>query len=77
MSSVLLSYPLALALTRHTQPTCHANHLPPYLEKVDEFKAKGVDVVAVIAANDAFVLSGWARFLGLQDKVRPSFHAPQ
>ena len=51
------------------QPTCHANHLPPFLQKYDEFKAKGVDVIAVLAANDAFVLSGWARFLGLQDKV--------
>ena len=45
------------------------NHLPPFLQKYDEFKAKGVDVIAVVAANDAFVLSGWARFLGLKDKV--------
>jgi len=52
------------------QPTCHANHLPPYLEKYKEFKAKGVDVIAVIAANDPFVLSGWGRFEGLEDKVR-------
>ena len=50
--------------------TCHVNHLPPFLEKIDELKAKGVDVVAVVAANDAFVQSGWARFLGLKDKVR-------
>ncbi len=52
------------------QPTCHANHLPPYIEKYDEFKAKGVDAIAVVAANDAFVLSGWGRFEGVQDKVR-------
>lgn len=51
------------------QPTCHANHLPPYLEKYKEFKAKGVDVIAVIAANDPFVMSGWGRFEGLEDKV--------
>ncbi|EPS94317.1 hypothetical protein FOMPIDRAFT_1169842 [Fomitopsis schrenkii] len=50
-------------------PTCHVNHLPPYLEKYDEFKAKGVDVVAVVAANDAFVMSGWARAVGLKDKI--------
>ncbi|EJF61597.1 Redoxin [Dichomitus squalens] len=50
-------------------PTCHVNHLPPFVEKYDEFKAKGVDVIAVVAANDAFVQSGWARFLGLKDKV--------
>lgn len=51
------------------QPTCHVNHLPPYIEKYDEFKAKGVDVIAVVAANDAFVMSGWGRFEGLKDKV--------
>ncbi|KAG6878985.1 hypothetical protein C0992_006078 [Termitomyces sp. T32_za158] len=51
-------------------PTCHAKHLPPYLEKYDQFKAKGVDVIAVLAANDAFVMNGWARVEGLKDKVR-------
>ncbi|KAF5375780.1 hypothetical protein D9757_008976 [Collybiopsis confluens] len=50
-------------------PTCHVNHLPPYIQKYDEFKAKGVDVIAVVAANDAFVMSGWGRFEKLQDKI--------
>ncbi|KAL0959042.1 hypothetical protein HGRIS_014346 [Hohenbuehelia grisea] len=50
-------------------PTCHANHLPPYIQKYDEFKAKGVDVIAVVAANDPFVMSGWGRFQGLKDKI--------
>ncbi|KAI0777426.1 Redoxin [Trametes elegans] len=50
-------------------PSCHANHIPPYLAKVDEIKAKGVDVVAVVSANDPFVLSGWARILGFGDKI--------
>ncbi|KAF9265756.1 thioredoxin-dependent peroxidase [Marasmius fiardii PR-910] len=50
-------------------PTCHVNHLPPYLEKYDEFKKKGVDIIAVLAGNDAFVMSGWARFTGLKDKI--------
>ncbi|KAJ7182979.1 1-Cys peroxiredoxin isozyme [Mycena crocata] len=50
-------------------PTCHTNHLPPFLAKHAEFKAKGVDVVAVIAANDLFVMSGWARFEGCKDKI--------
>ncbi|PPQ96912.1 hypothetical protein CVT26_005898 [Gymnopilus dilepis] len=48
-------------------PTCHVNHLPPYLKHYDEFKAKGVDVIAVVAANDPFVMSGWARILALSD----------
>ncbi|KAJ8093087.1 peroxiredoxin type-2 [Marasmius tenuissimus] len=50
-------------------PTCHVNHLPPYLERFDEFKSKGVDVIAVLAGNDAFVMSGWSRFTGLKDKI--------
>ncbi|KAI0794931.1 1-Cys peroxiredoxin isozyme [Abortiporus biennis] len=50
-------------------PTCHINHLPPYLTKYDEFKAKGVDVIAVVAANDPFVLDGWSKALGLGDKI--------
>lgn len=50
-------------------PTCHVNHLPPYLKHYDEFKAKGVDVIAVVAANDPFVMSGWGRVEGLKDKI--------
>ncbi|KAF7377287.1 Peroxiredoxin [Mycena sanguinolenta] len=50
-------------------PTCHINHLPKFLEKYDEFKAKGVDVIAVVAANDLFVMSGWARFQGCKEKI--------
>jgi len=50
-------------------PTCHANHLPPYLQNYDEFKKLGVDVIAVLSFNDAFVMSGWGRFTGLADKI--------
>ncbi|KAF9238248.1 1-Cys peroxiredoxin isozyme [Melanogaster broomeanus] len=50
-------------------PTCHINHLPGYLQRYDQFKAKGVDVIAVLAANDPFVMSGWARVEGLKDKI--------
>jgi alkyl hydroperoxide reductase 1 len=45
------------------------NHLPPYIEKYEEFKAKGVDIIAVLSANDHWVLSGWLRFEGAKDKV--------
>ncbi|KAF7800079.1 hypothetical protein EIP86_011322 [Pleurotus ostreatoroseus] len=50
-------------------PTCHANHLPPYLKNYDALKAKGVDVVAVLSANDPFVLSGWTRVQNVKDKI--------
>ena len=45
------------------------NHLPPYIQKYNEFKDKGVDVIIVIAANDPFVMSGWGRVEGLKDKA--------
>jgi peroxiredoxin len=41
-------------------PTCSAKHLPGYVEKFAEFKARGVDV-ACLAVNDAFVMAAWAR----------------
>ncbi|NMW31166.1 peroxiredoxin [Altererythrobacter sp. RZ02] len=40
-------------------PTCSARHLPGYVEKAEELKAKGVDEIACTAVNDAFVLGAW------------------
>ncbi|MDG6079797.1 peroxiredoxin [Erythrobacter litoralis] len=40
-------------------PTCSARHLPGYVEKADELKAKGVDEIACTAVNDAFVMNAW------------------
>jgi peroxiredoxin len=50
-------------------PTCSARHLPGFVEKVDELKAKGVDEVACTAVNDAFVLQAWAQSAGAEGKV--------
>lgn len=36
-------------------PSCQGQHIPGYIEKLSELRAKGVDIVAVIAFNDAFV----------------------
>ena len=41
-------------------PTCSARHLPGFVQKVDEIKSKGVDKVACMAVNDAFVMKAWA-----------------
>ena len=40
-------------------PTCSNNHLPGYLENFDAIKARGVDTIAVVATNDAFVMGAW------------------
>jgi peroxiredoxin len=41
-------------------PTCSAKHLPGFVEKMDEFRQRGVQV-ACMAVNDAFVMSAWAK----------------
>jgi peroxiredoxin len=50
-------------------PTCSARHLPSFLEKIDELKAKGIDEVACTAVNDAFVMGAWAKQAGAEGKV--------
>lgn len=50
-------------------PTCSNNHLPGYLENHDAILAKGVDTIAVVAVNDVFVMSAWARFTGGEGKI--------
>jgi len=50
-------------------PTCSARHLPSFVEKADELKAKGVDEIACTAVNDAFVMSAWAKSADVGDKV--------
>ena len=42
-------------------PTCSARHLPSFVEKAGELKAKGIDEIACTAVNDAFVLSAWQK----------------
>jgi peroxiredoxin len=42
-------------------PTCSAKHLPGYVDKAAELKAKGVDEIACTAVNDAFVLGAWSK----------------
>ena len=47
-------------------PGCQARHLPPYIENLKTFKQKGVDVVAVIASNDAWVMNAWGKVNGVK-----------
>jgi peroxiredoxin len=42
-------------------PTCSARHLPSYVEKAGELKGKGIDEVACISVNDAFVMGAWGK----------------
>jgi peroxiredoxin len=40
-------------------PTCSDHHLPGFVLRADELKAKGVDSVVCVSVNDAFVMSAW------------------
>ena len=50
-------------------PTCHRNHMPGFVSKADEIKAKGVDSIVVTAVNDVFVLDAWTKQSGAEGKV--------
>ncbi len=50
-------------------PTCSAKHLPGFIEKADEIKAKGVDEIVCLSVNDVFVMGAWADSQGAGDKV--------
>lgn len=50
-------------------PTCSAKHLPGFVEKSDEFKAKGVDKIVCMSVNDAFVMNAWAESQNAGEQV--------
>ncbi|HEV8031679.1 MAG TPA: peroxiredoxin [Stellaceae bacterium] len=50
-------------------PTCSQRHLPGYVDKASELKAKGVDQIACLSVNDAFVMGAWGKAQNVGDKV--------
>jgi peroxiredoxin len=50
-------------------PTCSAKHLPGFVQHADDIKAKGIDAIACISVNDAFVMGAWGEQQGAGDKV--------
>jgi peroxiredoxin len=50
-------------------PTCHAKHLPGFVQNLDKLKAKGIDTVACLAVNDVFVMDAWGKASGVGEKI--------
>lgn len=49
-------------------PTCSLKHLPGFIEKADELRGKGVDTIACVSVNDAFVMDAWGKSVGAGEK---------
>lgn len=50
-------------------PTCSAKHLPGFVEKAAQIKDKGIDTIACLAVNDAFVMGAWGKAQNTDGKV--------
>jgi peroxiredoxin len=50
-------------------PTCSQKHLPGFVQKAADLKAKGIDTIACTAPNDAFVMGAWGKDQNVGDKV--------
>jgi len=50
-------------------PTCSAAHVPGYVVHNDEIKAKGVDTIACLSVNDAFVMGAWGEAQNVEDNI--------
>lgn len=50
-------------------PTCSNSHVPGFIANADAIKAKGVDAIACVSVNDAFVLGAWEQQLGANGTI--------
>ena len=60
---------ILFALPGAFTPTCSAHHLPGYLERSEEIRSKGVDSIACLSVNDAFVMKAWGEAQSVGDAV--------
>ncbi|KZP02737.1 thioredoxin-like protein [Athelia psychrophila] len=54
--NIIVGVPAAFA------PNCDA-HPPGYIDNYEEFQARGISDIFIVAVNDAFVMSAWKKYL--------------
>ena len=60
---------VVFALPGAFTPTCSAKHLPGFIQNSDAIHQKGVDTIACLSVNDAFVMGAWGDQQGAGSKV--------
>ena len=50
-------------------PTCSAKHVPGFIQNAEALKAKGIEAIACVSVNDAFVMGAWAKDQGTGDTI--------
>jgi peroxiredoxin len=50
-------------------PTCSDHHLPGFVVRADELRAKGADTIACVSVNDPFVMAAWGKDQGVGNRV--------
>jgi len=60
---------VAFAVPGAFTPTCHARHVPSYLDNLDALKEKGIEQVVCISVNDPFVMAAWEKATGVDGKL--------
>ena len=60
---------VVFALPGAFTPTCSAKHLPGFIQHAGDIKGKGVDEIACVSVNDAFVMGAWGENQHAGDKV--------
>ena len=61
---------VVFALPGAFTPTCSAKHVPGFVQNFDALKAKGIDEIACVSVNDAFVMGAWGKDQKSDGKVR-------
>ena len=50
-------------------PTCSDHHLPGFVSRADELRAKGADSIVCVSVNDPFVMGAWGQDQNVGDNV--------